>query len=375
MDVIRYTSPGASYLLGAASVVSGLTSGTWIERYDEPGEFSFKSPWVAETIKQLPLGALVSHVKTAELMLVTEHAVTNEDGVREVTVKGRGFLDILKQRYVGTLAAESSPVKQPYVVSSATPDAAILKTIYDHIIYDSHDVGNVSYIRGMPELVAFNVVSWPAPAPAPSSHIIDDGTVWRGVEELLNAHDLGIRVLRPGSLSFSNTDTIILIHNGQDLTKSVKFDSFDQTVGVEESVRNTNELYTHAFVKSTWFRLSVKINNSSPLSVRQVELDVSYLDAQFDTVPDGQAAIYVLAVMQYLGQQAIRARRLKAYTSGTFINHRYVRCRVHYNVGDLVGVVDSNGDVQTKRVVEFVETFDKTEETNCPTFREIEETQ
>lgn len=372
MDVIRYLPISSSSLLGPASVVPGLTSGTWIERYDEPGEFSFKSPWVSKITKELPLGTLVSHVKTSELMMVTEHTVSTEDGRRELTINGRGFLDILKTRYIGTLAATTSPVKQPYVINSATPDDAIVKAIYDHIIYESDNVGNVSYVRGIPNLVAFTGVVWPAPAPAPSSHIIDDGTVWAGISEILNANDLGIRVLRPGTLSFSNTNTVILIHNGIDRTRSVNFDAFDQVFGEEEIVRSVDRAYTHAFVKSTYFRSSIKINNPPGVIVRQLEIDASYLDSQFNSMPDGAGAIYILASMMYLGQQAIKARQPKAYSSESFVNHRYIQCRTHYNVGDIVSVTDSTGERRSKRVVEFVETFDRSGTTNYPTFQEIE---
>lgn len=81
-------------------IVEGWTSLIWTERFQDAGEFQFKTPMVAETISKIPEGSFVSLRETAEVMIVENHSIGYDaNGVPELTTTGRSFAVFLENRF------------------------------------------------------------------------------------------------------------------------------------------------------------------------------------------------------------------------------------------------------------------------------------
>ena len=88
--------------LTGAKIVPNLTSKMWVERFSEPGEFEFTAPVYSDILDDLPIGSLVSHVDSQEVMIVENHEFTeSKDGKTEIKVSGRSFEVYLENRVIG----------------------------------------------------------------------------------------------------------------------------------------------------------------------------------------------------------------------------------------------------------------------------------
>ena len=63
MDLIKFPpAPGPSLTLTGAELVENWDSVTWIERFNEPGEFTIESKISSGVEQDLPIGTLISHI-------------------------------------------------------------------------------------------------------------------------------------------------------------------------------------------------------------------------------------------------------------------------------------------------------------------------
>lgn len=87
-----------SRLYRPEKLIVGFSEVIWTERYAEPGEFLMTFPYRDEIKKLLPLGSLVSHSNTRDVMIVKTHEIKKVDKRRVLEVWGDSFLTILKYR-------------------------------------------------------------------------------------------------------------------------------------------------------------------------------------------------------------------------------------------------------------------------------------
>ena len=112
MEIVVFKNPDDLYLAGASGeIVNGIHKKMWVERFQEPGEFKFTlRPEYSRDI--LPIGSLITHTDTLELMMVEDHSISEEKGKPpEIVVTGRSLLGFLEFRNVGdndNLGADTS---------------------------------------------------------------------------------------------------------------------------------------------------------------------------------------------------------------------------------------------------------------------------
>ena len=115
MDLIKFPpAPGPSLTLTGAELVENWDSVTWIERFNEPGEFTIESKISSGVEQDLPIGTLISHINTSEMMIVENHEIhVEEDQETTIKITGRSFTSFLENRYVGSQIMLGDPEDIP----------------------------------------------------------------------------------------------------------------------------------------------------------------------------------------------------------------------------------------------------------------------
>jgi hypothetical protein len=209
---IYYEAP---IVLEGGELIEGLESVTWIERYSEPGEFEIQAKLSSGIREKLPIGSVISHVETTEVMMVENHELKqDEDQEVMVVVTGRSFWAFLEFRQEGW-DWSGIPEIQPIVTASLPLPWIIVNDINAAISNLSSDFNNI--VRGVnatTELVYPNV----------DPMVLKRDTVLNNVLDLLSVGDLGLKTVRR-SPTYDPDDiwTDLIVHEGEDRTRDVVF--------------------------------------------------------------------------------------------------------------------------------------------------------
>ena len=77
MELFKFVPGTTPTVLEQGQVINGYTSATWTERYSELGEFEIQTQLSSGLREFLPIGTLISHSNTLDVMIVENHERTN----------------------------------------------------------------------------------------------------------------------------------------------------------------------------------------------------------------------------------------------------------------------------------------------------------
>ena len=103
MEVFKFISSGEPTILTEGRMIQKVKSIMWTERYRDTGEFEIVGQLSSGLREFLPIGTLLSHADTLEVMFVDNHEIDedeNEDPIIKIT--GRSLEAYLENRIVGT---------------------------------------------------------------------------------------------------------------------------------------------------------------------------------------------------------------------------------------------------------------------------------
>jgi hypothetical protein len=370
MDVIAYRGAASTSSLDIfdAQVVGNLDTKMWVERYREPSEFTFTGRDIHNLKYVLALGTFVSHTKTGELMVVTGHEITQEKYTPAViTITGRSFLSHLDRRIVGSNIAVGDSTRQDYSIYNAKPGDAAVDIITKHID-PAEMLGIYGSSSGLDNIHAFNIVENPDIYDE-TQYDIPPKKLYEAVrDDILAPDDIGIRVLRPGSLSPSDQH-LILIHDGVDRRKTVIFSHADSNYGRAQYLFSNESDYNAAYVTSRWLDRVVD-HGYYGHKRKMVHVDASWIDNNLsEAPPPGPLRLAIFQALERLGEAAIARRPPTVMSQIEFSDTDGPRqVRVQYNVGDIVTLAGQYDGANAYRVVEYVEMEDDSGYKAYPTF-------
>lgn len=364
MDLFKFIpGTGGPTVLVEGQMINDYTSIMWTERYKEPGEFEFLAPLSVGLREFLPLGTLISHADTLEVMIVENHEINEtRDEEPTLTITGRTFDSILEQRIVGINQARASTTHliTEYTLTSANSWEHAKQIINQHIssATDTDD--------RLPNIIAETDVSG-VTGPV-ETRTFDRGTVLERVHELLDVDEIGIRTARRNlfGVDGSSTTTIIYLYTGVDRSNTVHFSWQSGDLDSADYLFTNKDSKNTALVVSRYFTWVVDI---FPVEYerRMMIVDAADLDDNVDTVPTGSAAADILNKMEVRGKEALAAQKQLTITRADISSTTKYQYRKDYNVGDLVSVDGNFGQIAKMRVVEFVEIEDENGESGHPT--------
>ncbi len=366
MDIFKFINPVHPTKLDQGQLINGLKSKLWIERYRDVSEFELIADVETDMRNVLPIGTLVSHVDTDEVMVVENHEIREDSGQKtDIKITGRSFESYLENRIVGSNKAwpTTASATTEYVLGAAYTWQQLVTMIQDHIytskVIDQNDaVANVVVMTNVPGIGVAE------------SRPIARGDLYTRSIELLNVDNLGIKAVRPGSrspLGASDPNMVILVHEGLDLSSQVVFSSITGEIESADYLWSNKKAKNAILVTGRWIETVVK-DPGVGYSRRTMFLEASDIDSAYSTAPTGTARDSVIAQMQARGRAALAAQKeLTLVKTDANKNASTYKYREHFEVGDIVTVEGSFSETRPMRVAEYVEIEDETGQSGYPT--------
>lgn len=370
MDIFKFNQPGTQEVyLKHATLINGIKSVMWVERYRDPCEFKIVAPVSSGIREILELGSFISHVNTFEVMVVESHEILdNEAGESEITITGRSLEVLLEQRVVG--AHQEFPLDPglelaEYGLTENVTWEQCLQLVREHAIegyvIDENDAFIGLRIGHQVVLGVGEEIYRP----------VKRGILHKRLLEIMEVDNLGIRSERPNPLSpfEMEPDVVgIFIHKGTDRTRQVNFSYTDGDFGNAQYLWSKKKEKNAALVTGKWLETMWADSAYSGADRRVMMIDASELDESYSDPPTDPERSEIIGKMETLARQTLAAQRSVAIAKVEIEpnSDRYMYRR-DYQVGDLVGV-DGEFDTQAvMKVTEYVEIEDETGERGYPT--------
>jgi hypothetical protein len=361
MDIFKFGFDTGTTELNNGQVVNGLTSKMWVERYGEPGEFELLSPVSENVMTFLPLGTLISHIDTYEVMIVENHEI-EDDGESDPVLKttGRSLSAFLEARMLGADLARFTSTLGVAGVGADDLATQIVNLINDVI----HTSMTGSEGDDLEDIFATTDVT----GGTSTTRQYKPGPALPQVVELLKVDDLGIRTVRqnPFGTLGSSTQTEIQIYEGVDRTDTI---IFSWRVGELEEAQYLMSIKSYAnaaYVTGKWVHLVVD-GVQTGLNRRFIHVDASDIDEQFSAMPAGGSLTTVVAKMEIRGAEALANAKVTQISQADISNISRYRYRIDFNVGDIVRLSGNFGVIQNMRITEYTEIEDENGESSHPT--------
>lgn len=365
MDIFKFNTVTSPTKLEGGEIVNGLKSKMWIERYDEAGEFEFVASANSGVKDILPIGTIVSHVDTTEVMIVENHEINDSKGVdTEIKITGRGFETLFENRIVGSnriFPTNNGP--QEYVTPADKTWAQAVLMIEDHILTSK-------LVDDSNALLYTSVIHTATGDGESVERLFKRKDLYSSLLDLLSVDELGIKIVRPGAWSPLGTTSqhiAIIIHRGEDKTAEIVFSYDNGEIESADYLWSIKKSKNAALVSGKWVETFVS-TDASDYDKRIMFVDASDIDEGYDVAPTGVILDYVVASMQIRGNQALSAQKEIAITKAEIsekVNH--LSYRKDFDVGDFITIRGNYNESTRMRVSEYVEIEDSEGKKGYPT--------
>lgn len=381
LDLFTFNKTSTAFNLDSARLINGYDSVTWAEKFRDASEFVIIANLDSDLEKQLPIGNLISHVDTEEVMVVENHEIVADGSSAVIKISGRGFETFLENRIVGSnraWPATAFPQSQWSLISNRN-DVIARTMIANHIDYqdlilDSDAIGyvNVYLSTWISELFM--------PLFDPEESEFDRDTLYKHVIDLLAIDNLGFNTVRPTGRNLNDgldvpsrygaENLTFQIYPGFDRSKDVVFSHELGDVDKATYLRSNKSLKTSCLVKSKYFVVMVH-GPETGYSRRVMVLDASDLDEQYDTIPGSVVNTRIMNVMRQRGRAAIQKKRAFSI-SNISLNptQQSFKYRRDFGLGDLITVHGEYNSSAVQQVMEHVEIEDANGFVSYPTISE-----
>jgi hypothetical protein len=375
MQIFKFKDVGGGAVtLVEGEIINGIHDSLWVERYRDPGEFKIAGPLSSGLREALPIGSLISHTDTSEVMMVENHEINDEeDEDTKISITGRSFDAYLEERVVGwslywdnkDLTLTQQPV---YTLASGTSYAQAAQLIKDHINTARTPAAANNQLVNVNEATRITLPS--GNYPTYSATQLRRGYVHPALVEILGVNDLGIRIVRPGialtSLTAAPVVTRFVVHDGIDRRATVMFSYDLGDLKSADYLWSLKRNKTEAIISGRYLDQAVT-SSKTGLQRREIFVDGGDIDGVYTSYPTGANKTNALASMAIRGNAEVLANNDVEVTRVDISRTNQNRYRVDYDIGDLVRLDGNYGSIQVVRVVEYVEVQDQDTQYGYPT--------
>jgi len=351
---------GDPTVLELGQKINGAKSVMWVERYREAGEFEIEANLSSGLRDFLPMGGLISHADTLEVMIVENHEINEEvDGDPTIKITGRSFETYLENRVVGTNLSRASSTFAEYTLAAGYTWAQAVTLINDHITAPPANANDA-----LGNITASTAVTGTGVSEV---RIIKRDNVYSRLLEILAIDDLGIQSRRrntfPGG---DNTKTVLSVYKGANLANKVIFSWKSGDLDAADYLFSDKKLKNSALVLGRYINTVV---DTGPIKYdrRMMLVDANDIDGHLSAPPTGGTLTTLLARMVTRGQQALKSQNRITISRADISNVTKYQYRRDFNVGDLITLDGNFGQMAVMRVVEYVEIEDENGESGHPT--------
>jgi len=331
------------------TTISKFDTLIWTERYQKEGEFQLVVDDYIDILTTLPLGTLLSHTDTLQVMIVENHEIERDKEKKlKITVSGRSFETFAENRVTyGPTTPLYDPTTHVANVSSfsGSAEAAAVALLVAHMVATTDPTQDA-----IPNLSVYSVLRAPDSS---LTHIFQRGDLYARVMELLNISDAGIKTIRPVS---PDTTLDIVIHDGLDLTGSVIF--YAQYEDLEDAkylwsirgYKNYAQVTAHDYARI--YQSRDVGSTLSGLNRRVMYVPANDIEGNYSPGTSTDA-------ISTRGQSEIDMHKQLALLQAKIATTARPKFKIDYDVGDLVTVFGEFSTAQTMRVTEHILTIDK----------------
>lgn len=321
----------------------------WSERYREAGDFMIVREDDITIMDLLPLGTLISHTDTYEVMMVETHEVEKDNKSKKIktTIKGRTLETFAEQRpTLGTEYALYNSLNESIVETLTGTPASVAVTLLSGRLVP----GVASSADAVPNLA---VTSSMRVADTSMTRIIERGDIYTRVLELLNISDAGIKVERPHG---AQTTMNIVIHDGLDKTSTVTFYAAAEDLDNGKylwslkNYRNYAQVDAHDYFRR--YRHRDLGADATGLNRRILYVEASDIEGDFTPGTSSDA-------ISARGQSALDEHKMVSLTQAKISESAKPKFKIDYAIGDLVTVFGEFAAAERMRVTEHILTMDK----------------
>lgn len=351
------------------TIVNGIKSGVWIERYLDGGEFKFIGNDPDALREALPVDSLVGISDSYEVMVVEDHEIEEEIDIEpKITITGRGLDQVLMENRIITKVGGgdySSGLAFPgrgYPLENHSGWYNAKELIEDSL--------KASWEDGDNNVFNFDVRSTVGTSdPAFLKYYFSElETLYEAVKMLLTPRNLGIRVERPNP----DHDTLdFVIHEGEDLSSTINFSWFMGQVQKARYFKTSRGRINALYVYDQTATHRIYPGDETGLRARAGKLNASDLELEYSDPPTGPEILTAYDKLNDLGQAELAKQKVLQILDAEISQNAPYRYGVDFNMGDIVTVLGKYDTVAAMRVTEYARSFDETGISEYPTLTNI----
>lgn len=339
-------------------VIDNHVSAIWATRYFEPGDFEIYLG-ATEKYKQLfKKGYYIQRPGDRTLMIIEDIKIsTDVENGNYVTISGRDLKSVLDRRVIWK--------QKTY---SGTIETRIRKMIDSNFI-------NAEESRVIPEMKLGTSKGFKQTM---NSTQYTGNNVLEVVVELCKASGLGFDIL------FDNGKFVFEMYAGTDRSFKqnenlrVLFSSELGNIINSEFIENTKNLKNTCLIGGEGegtARTYASVGTATGLNRREMFVDARDLSSTTEN-EDGEqielTANQYSAILKERGTEALTENSVVTNFTGEIETTVLYKLNEDFYLGDIVGVVGSNGNKYTSRIIEVIESEDATGRIVIPTFESFE---
>ena len=329
-------------------VIDEYISLIWTERYNELGDFELEiadNPTIRDTLAK---GTRVVILESNRVMEVEDiESSEDEDGNNILTFKGFEISKILDQRAAMPSMA-SLTTRSKWEVTG--PPADIIRSLVRDICLDgdldAYDV--IPYLQSGSLTPAGNI-------PEPSTSVtmtFDLGTLYEAVRKVCVTYNLGFRMIRNYELS----QLYFEVYTGDDRTTSQQIKPaviFSKNLDSLSNIKEYSSIgdyknVAYVFAKNGYTKVYA---DGVPTTISGFDRRVLYVNADDITLAAGTALD--AAMLQRGREELAKCKPIIAF-DGEIPQYTQYKYRTDYNLGDLVEIRASSGNINNMRVTENI---------------------
>ena len=346
-------------LLRREKVIDRFESLIWTERWAAYGDFELIIQSTNESRSDFVAGTRIAQNESYRVMTVeTVENTFDDEGKALLKVSGVSLEEILDDRIAKDTMSDLTT--EPKWVLTGTPGDIARQIFNDICVTGNLDPGDVIPFL-MPGTI-FPEDTIPEPAEVITVEI-PLTTVYGAIKEICNLYDLGFRLVR----NFDTSQLYFDIYSGSDRTTLQTV--LDPVVFAPEldNLKNTTEFTTISQSKNVAYVFSpvgfeVVVPQDVDPEVAGFERRVLLVQADDITDPYNASALMIQR-----GKEELSKNRSFSAFDGELNQHSEYKYGVHYNLGDLVEMRNSDGVTNNMRVTEQIFVSDREGERSYPT--------
>lgn len=378
MDIFTLEEDDSSYKNG--ELINGLYKKQWIERYLEPGEFTFMCVPTDEIRSKLAIGTLISHIDTEEVMIVEDHEIEEKLGaVPVMKITGRSLDSFIESRAAtddglgfrgpGDMGLPpGSPgstlydgTAWPYSWDDVTPPELAVKMLEKAL--EPTKVTRTAF--GIPNLaVSHNITTTYTSKKRDAKR----GDLASQILEILGDIEAGIKSQRPNT---AHNNIKLLIHKGVNRKDTVRFSYEKGEVIDAKYFWSSREYRNSAYISTRYQGKYVLLGSGSGTS--GLSRRVTFVDAT-DIEKAGTLArvAEIFDILETRAKRELRkSRRERQVLEAQISPLARFKYREHYKIGDIVRVDGNYGISSNMRVTEYAESDEGTGTVGVPTLEAV----